>query len=211
VSAAIPAIFAVLAALCLVSVVLFTWRSLRGALGTAALGDVLTDGASARRMALLHQKNALLEDLRDLRFDHEAGKLSDADFERLEAKVRAQATAALKALDDDVAPFRASAEALIAERLGRSTPTSRSSNPPAERRSTPVPPTQSTPPVRVCPSCTVGNDPDSVFCKKCGGRLIPIPCSSCSTVNDADATFCKKCGTSLEEAARASVPPEPGT
>ena len=50
---------------------------------------------------------------------------------------------------------------------------------------------------RACLECAVSNEPDAVFCKKCGARLVPVECLSCTTKNEPDAAFCKKCGKSL--------------
>ena len=70
------------------------------------------------RLALLTEKEALLQEIRDVAFEHDAGKLSDADYEELNAKLRAQARHVLQELDAGAEGFRDQAEALIAERLG---------------------------------------------------------------------------------------------
>ena len=73
---------------------------------------------SEARLALLTEKEALLQEIRDVAFEHDAGKLSDSDYEELNAKLRAQARHVLQDLDAGADGFRDRAEALIAERLG---------------------------------------------------------------------------------------------
>ncbi len=93
------------------------WQSLSLALA----GDVPSDAQAQltldARQALLNEKEALLQEIRDVTFEHDAGKLSDADYEELNAKLRAQARHVLHELDAGTEAFRAEAEALIAERL----------------------------------------------------------------------------------------------
>ena len=72
---------------------------------------------SEARLALLTEKEALLQEIRDVAFEHDAGKLSEADFEELNAKLRAQARHVLQELDAGAEAFRDQAEALIAKRL----------------------------------------------------------------------------------------------
>jgi hypothetical protein len=93
------------------------WLSL-----TLALSDQVSVGTGARltsdaRLALLTEKEALLQEISDISFEHDAGKLSDSDFEELNAKLRAQARHVLHELDTGADEYRQEAEALIAERL----------------------------------------------------------------------------------------------
>ena len=95
------------------------WLSLSLALsGEGAVGFGAAVSHSAR-LALLNEKEALLQEIQDVAFEHEAGKLSDADYEELNAKLRARARHVLQALDAEVEGFRAEAEALIARRVGK--------------------------------------------------------------------------------------------
>ena len=93
------------------------WLSLSLALSGEAAGGTRAQLTSEARLALLTEKEALLQELRDVAFEHEAGKLSDEDFEELNAKLRAQARHVLHALDASAEGFRDEAEALIAEKL----------------------------------------------------------------------------------------------
>lgn len=96
------------------------WLSLSLGLSDEALGDVRAQLTSDARQALLTEKDALLQELRDIAFEHDAGKLSDQDFEELNKKLRAQARHVLHELDEAAEAFRDEAEALIAKRLGDS-------------------------------------------------------------------------------------------
>jgi len=96
------------------------WLSLSLGLSDQALGDVRAQLTSDARRALVSEKDALLQELGDVAFEHDAGKISDQDFEELNQKLRAQARHLLHELDEGAEAFRDEAEALIAERLGDS-------------------------------------------------------------------------------------------
>ncbi|HJL27948.1 MAG TPA: hypothetical protein RMI62_02570, partial [Polyangiaceae bacterium LLY-WYZ-15_(1-7)] len=118
-SALLPWVFVALAAVTLMAGLYALWASFRAAFGAAEMPDMQGTVEAASRRELVAEKEALLQNLRDLRFDHDQGKLSRSDFERLDAKLRARAKQVLKLLDADVEPFREKAEALIAERIGK--------------------------------------------------------------------------------------------
>lgn len=99
-------------------------------------------------------KGIALAALKEIEFDRETGKLSDADYELLKARYTAAALAALRteeaAASDDL-------EAMIAARVRslRSAPAATPSN-------TSVP---------ACATCGPRPEPDAVFCSSCGDRL----------------------------------------
>jgi len=53
--------------------------------------------------------------------------------------------------------------------------------------------------VATCGACSATNDPDAVFCERCG-RPMRGKCPSCGARNDADSAFCKGCGGELRDA-----------
>jgi hypothetical protein len=57
-------------------------------------------GADPRVADLEARREAKYREIRDAQLDHAAGKLSDADFERQEAELRAEAVEILKRLDE---------------------------------------------------------------------------------------------------------------
>ena len=60
---------------------------------------------AARRAELETRKEAKYAEIRDAKMDHASGKLSDADFQRLDRELRAEAIEILKDLDSlDSAP-----------------------------------------------------------------------------------------------------------
>jgi hypothetical protein len=111
--------------------------------------------------------------LKEIEFDRETGKLSDADYEQLKARYTAAAVAAMRvesatATPDDV-------EAMIAARVRLLR--AGSSAPPA------------------CPTCGPRPEPDAIFCSTCGVRLqAPSACAACGAPLPPDGNFCEACG-----------------
>ncbi len=58
------------------------------------------EGEDPRRADLEARKEALYRQIRDAELDRAQGKLSDADFERLDAELRRDAIATLKEIDE---------------------------------------------------------------------------------------------------------------
>jgi hypothetical protein len=160
----LPTLFIVLGACTLVLTLYWLWQSLRHAFThgeQVRSGGALAVGTGARA-DLVAQKNALLMVLKDLEAERDTGKLSEADFKDLNARYRARARDVLKALDAQLAPHRDAARALLqGAAAGVPVPVAA-----AASSAGPAPEGQGT-----CPSCSVVNDPDAVFCKKCGTRL----------------------------------------
>jgi len=153
----LPMFFLVAAGLALSLMLLALWHSLRAVLSPGDAAGVLRSVTNTRRDALLHEKNELLATLRELRSEHELGKLSDGDFAELDNRHRARAREVLRELDEEIEPLRAQARAIIEAALGAG------NKPPivsagAWRDAT------------VCPACGTTNDADAVFCKKCGTK-----------------------------------------
>ena len=116
----LPWMFIIMAGAAMLVALGSLWVSLSLGLSNEALGDVRAQLTSDARRALLTEKDALLQELGDVAFEHDAGKLSDQDFEELNQKLRAQARHVLHELDESAEAFRGEAEALIAQRLGDS-------------------------------------------------------------------------------------------
>ena len=93
------------------------WLSLTLALSDETVGIAKAQLTTDVRRGLLIEKEALLQEIRDVTVEHDAGKLSERDFDELNAKLRAQARHVLHELDESAVAFRDEAEALIAERL----------------------------------------------------------------------------------------------
>jgi hypothetical protein len=92
------------------------WNSLRVLAGDAPLSlhEAIDLGAPS---ALQERKQKILLALKDLQREHALGKISDDDFKDLSARYRAEAKQLLREMDEDLAPARAKAEALLEARL----------------------------------------------------------------------------------------------
>ena len=129
------------------------WTSLRTLVGEAPV-DLEAAVAIGTATAEDERKRRILQALRDLEIEHKLGKVSDDDFKVLSSQYRTEAKRILREIDEKIAPARALAEKLVAERLAGDS---------AEK----TPPETSS----ACAKCATQNEPDAVFCKKCGAKL----------------------------------------
>lgn len=164
---ALPIFFALLASFALFCALAALYASFRAAFGASEVHDVTSVEAESKRV-LEERKKALLANLQDLEFDRRLDKIAEADFQRLDKKLRAQAKRVLKLLDEDVAPFRAKAADMIAaavrEETGEDgTPYRTPANEAGQVDESPEP--------LVCGECETVNDLDAAFCKKCGAKF----------------------------------------
>lgn len=113
----LPWLFIIVASLAIIGGLASLWMSLSLALSDEAIGGARAQIITDARRALLTEKEALLQEIRDVSFEHDADKLSDVDYEEINQKLRAQARHVLHELDEGVEAFRDEAEALIAARL----------------------------------------------------------------------------------------------
>ena len=113
----LPAFFAALSAVAFLLAVAALWRSLSEAYGgDAAQGELWSD---VDRGALVDEKKALLTSIKDLEFERSVGRISEADFERLDRAYRGRAKEVLHQLDEELKPFHAKADELLAEVLAQ--------------------------------------------------------------------------------------------
>ena len=126
------------------------------------------------RVALEREKVLALKAIKELEFDRAMGKLSDADWQEMSARLRARAARLMRQLDAGTG-YRAQIERDLAKRLGdaggdarlkgsRAKEGSRDEEA-AEDRSAKASAE------RVCTSCAMVNDADARFCKSCGAKL----------------------------------------
>jgi len=162
----LPPLFAALATTALFAALFALWRSIRAVLSPEA-GTIGVEGALAStRSELLARKEQLLADLHDLELEHDGGKIDDADFETMQGKIRGRAKGVLRSLDEDAAPYRAEAEALVEKRLAGAVSKKKDDKAFATEK-----PAKAEPASRACASCATKNDVDAEFCKKCGKPL----------------------------------------
>ncbi|HKH84472.1 MAG TPA: zinc ribbon domain-containing protein [Gemmatimonadales bacterium] len=120
-------------------------------------------------------KGIALAALKEIEFDRETGKLSDADYHFLKAKYTAAAVEALRAEEGGSADL----EDLIAARV-------RLLRTPAGDREP------------SCSTCGPRPEADAVFCSSCGRTLsAKLPCARCGAVLLAGSRFCEACGRTV--------------
>jgi hypothetical protein len=161
----------VLAGGVLLGIIAILWASVRTLAGDAplTLEEAIALGAPK---ATEEQKRAVLQAIKDLEYERSVGKVSDADYEELLARYRTEAKRLLRAVDEDLAPLRAKANAYLKEQLGRpGEPSAGEVRPPTEPSGAAPPVEAATKGKHPCPSCQAENDADALFCKKCGGKL----------------------------------------
>jgi membrane protease subunit (stomatin/prohibitin family) len=117
-----------------------------------------------RKKELEREKQSLLKALKELEFDHEMGKISDADFADIGGGYRARAMRVLRQLDEQGADYKALVEKELKARLGAADAAKAEPAPAAKSDDRPAKPTR-------CASCGTTNDGDAVFCKKCGKKV----------------------------------------
>jgi hypothetical protein len=120
-------------------------------------------------------KGIALAALKEIEFDRETGKLSDADYDFLKTKYTAAAVEALRAEEggtDDL-------EDLIAARV-------RLLRTPVGDR------------LRACSTCGPRPEADAVFCSSCGRTLsAKLPCARCGATLLPGSRFCEACGRTV--------------
>jgi ribosomal protein L40E len=144
--------------------------------------DRLTE--TDREMQLLEEKKArILAAIKDLDFEHKAGKLSGADFKRIRADEFSQVAQIMARMEElSSAQEAAPAGPEAAPREPRGPERARES---AGGTS--------------CPSCQTPNPPNAKFCLHCGsGMAISVQCSRCQAKLPEQASFCSQCGAPVQ-------------
>jgi ribosomal protein L40E len=141
-------------------------------------------------------KGIALAALKEIEFDRETGKLSEADYDFLKAKYTSAALEALR-LDSPVGAGAVSddVEAMVAAKVRALR--SASARPPSDTSANLLPPSQvpRLPLPPVCRTCGPRPEPDAVFCSTCGRRLPSwAVCDRCGAALQPDSRFCKTCG-----------------
>lgn len=150
------------------------WLVLRPLLGPPPLPDLVEEPVEQEETP----KGVALLALKEIEFDRETGKLSDADYLYLKNKYTAEALEVLRTEDGAGVPD--DVEALIAHRV-RALRFAAASAPPG---------------APACPSCGPRPEGDAVYCSTCGARLpAPTACARCGTALPPDSRFCEGCGS----------------
>lgn len=112
---------------------------------------------------LVARKSVLMQSLRDIEFDHETGKLSDQDYERLKKKYERRAVRVMRDLNDlrgDADRDEEIDSALEGRLQGR-----------AERPTEPAADRHDDSAEIDCPECGKALEPEARFCSQCGTPL----------------------------------------
>jgi hypothetical protein len=111
------------------------------------------------RAALEREKTLVLRSIKELEFDRAMGKVAEADFNEMAARLRARAIALMKQLDAGTS-YRDMIERDLAARVGSDS-------------KFPVTGTAPAADDRPAATCTCGttNDADARFCKSCGAKI----------------------------------------
>jgi rRNA maturation endonuclease Nob1 len=129
-------------------------------------------------------KGIALAALKEIEFDRETGKLSEADYAMLKSKYTAAALDALR-LD----PLRAESaaapddlEVMIAARARALRSAAASTSPGAPS----------------CSACGPRPESDALFCSSCGRRLpMAGACGRCGAALGPESRFCEQCGSQV--------------
>lgn len=108
--------FLVGAGLALTTAIWLLWRSIQSLTGDAELSLEEALGLGAPSIEE-ERKHAVLRALKDLEFEKAVGKISDADYNTLVKKYRADAKRLLNQVDESLTPAREKAEVLLEQRL----------------------------------------------------------------------------------------------
>ncbi len=150
----------------------------------------LVEGVRSRRRAappgdaerFEHQRALALQGLRELEFDHEMGKLDEADYAALKGTLENRALAAMAALDRLSAPPSANRATPVMPGPDRGAQLA----PSAEQDATPVMP---------------GLDPG--ISRAPGARTRASCCPRCGGALESQGNFCPACGAPLDAPAAA--------
>lgn len=146
-------------------------------------------------------KGVALTALKEIEFDRETGKLSDADYEQLKAKYTSIAIAAMRAeaaADQEAAAAANAAADSVANATAGNFATSGDIEAMIARQVRLIRSARSTAPpsAPVCASCGPRPEPDALFCSSCGARLrVPVECARCGAPLPAEGNFCESCGS----------------
>jgi len=191
-----PAVLLWLAFCALSGAILLFWESLRSALDPESHGDDNDlDHRALAQAELEERKRAALRALRDVKQEHELGKLSDEDARELEARYRGEARRVMQELDELLGEHLARAEAefdkLAGEILESSKGDAAASDESPEKSKADEEPSKPEP---------VRAESDARDAAEKEATVDRVDCPSCKPPNDRDARFCKSCGTRFESA-----------
>jgi hypothetical protein len=150
-------------------------------------GETLSHRARAE---MEREKQLVLRSIKEAEFDRAMGKLAEADFAEVSARLRARALRLMQQLDADEAAPRARIEEELAARLRE--PASAGRGAAAGGKS----PKAAAARGKAMPDAGADADVDA-DAPGDSARNRSVVCGNCGAANDEDARFCKSCGTRL--------------
>lgn len=114
------------------------------------------------RIALEREKSLVLRSIKELEFDFAMGKIAQADFDEMSARLRARAVGLIRQLDDS--GYKEQIRKEIEKRLESDGVSRRDDHAAAAAEAAVVQ-------TGFCPQCGTAHDPDAKFCKNCGAKL----------------------------------------
>jgi hypothetical protein len=200
----LPVFFIVLTSATLLAALAALFTSLRAAFGGTRAVPLAAGPGLPDRAALEDEKNALLRALKDLEYEHEVGKIADADYERLEHAYRLRAKQVLADLDRDLGPYLSQAEELVARSLGEAKGDASAAKKKSGKKKAKAEaeaPAPEVPATEVAATPAPEPEGDEAPAETTDNALV---CAKCETKNDPDASFCKRCATPLGASKEAS-------
>ena len=191
----LPTALLVFAALVLLLALVAFWQSVRALFGQGV--DEISAAIGGDRAGLIDEKTALLRALKDIEFERAVGKISDADWKRLDASYRARAKDVLAELDKDLGPWREKAEKLVRERLGKSAHATDPDTKPNAKALRKAKAADLEPVAKAAAAEPPTELPEVEPVAKAVEPVAKVTCPGCSALNDSDAVFCKKCAVRL--------------
>ncbi|GIK37510.1 MAG: hypothetical protein BroJett011_13430 [Chloroflexota bacterium] len=150
---------------------------------------VLAGAAAGSGPTPVEQREAILTALRDLDFDYEVGKITEADYGLLRQSLLAEAAAVMTQLNT----LEIAAEANLDEQIEAQILAVRRGLHRDQQVKGGLPSAQPGP---ACVSCGRPAQPGDLYCTGCGTRLNPA-CPECGTSIQAMDRFCAGCGLEL--------------
>lgn len=156
------------------------------------------------------QKRSVLRALKDLEYERSVGKISEEDYSQLTHRYRQQAKELLRALDQNLAPYRERVESELRQQLAAESRKHRPGKGKHKRAAAQPATERTTQPTDGAQAADAEASPDSTPTKPAEAtESEPRPqtpraskrptrrCKACDTRNDLDAHYCKHCGQAL--------------
>ncbi len=147
-----------------------------------------SDDTAPELERLAEAKQRLLESVKEVEFEYRAGKLSEADYQRVRADDLAQVAQIMARIDK----MTKMTEMIEMGGTKKTVPESDGTAPESEAATSEDSET-------TCKSCQQGNPSEARFCLRCGKPIShTLECSKCGTELPAEAQFCIRCGTAVQ-------------